>query len=90
MNLLTHGRADARHDELIDIIQGQAERRNRFLGNLLDMTRLDAGVVRAEPCNFSRRSSRNRPPSYEVETCSLLALNILEIPPTLNLDIPRR
>jgi len=46
MNLLTHGRADARHDELIDIIQGQAERRNRFLGNLLDMTRPDAGVVR--------------------------------------------
>lgn len=46
MNLLTHGRADARHDELIDIIQGEAERLNRFLGNLLDMTRLDAGVIR--------------------------------------------
>jgi two-component system, OmpR family, sensor histidine kinase KdpD len=37
---------DAAQDELIGIIQDEAERLNRFIANLLDMTRLDAGAIR--------------------------------------------
>ncbi|HJQ57508.1 MAG TPA: sensor histidine kinase KdpD, partial [Vineibacter sp.] len=33
-------------DELLATAQDEAERLNRFVGNLLDMTRLDAGVVK--------------------------------------------
>jgi two-component system sensor histidine kinase KdpD len=38
---------------LIDTARGEAERLNRLVGNLLDMTRLEAGVMRvkAEPCD---------------------------------------
>ena len=32
-------------DELLATLQGEAERLNRFVGNLLDMTRLEAGVI---------------------------------------------
>jgi two-component system, OmpR family, sensor histidine kinase KdpD len=37
---------DASQDELIATIQEEAERLNRFIANLLDMTRLEAGAVR--------------------------------------------
>lgn len=33
------------HSDLVRVIREEAERLNRFLGNLLDMTRLDAGVI---------------------------------------------
>ena len=39
-------------------IQEEAERLNRFIGNLLDMTRLEAGAV--QPDRRSRRSVRHR------------------------------
>jgi two-component system, OmpR family, sensor histidine kinase KdpD len=39
---------EADQDELIGIIQDEAERLNRFIGNLLDMTRLDAGAIRPQ------------------------------------------
>ena len=39
---------DATQDELIGIIQDEAERLNRFIANLLDMTRLDAGAIRPQ------------------------------------------
>jgi two-component system sensor histidine kinase KdpD len=32
-------------DELLATLQGEAERLNRFVGNLLDMTRLEAGAI---------------------------------------------
>ncbi len=35
-----------RRRELVDTAQAEAERLNRLLGNLLDMSRLDAGAVR--------------------------------------------
>jgi two-component system sensor histidine kinase KdpD len=39
--------------ELLDNACGEAERLNRFVGNLLDMTRIEAGAVRLklEPCD---------------------------------------
>lgn len=36
---------DTAQEELIDTIQEEAERLNRFIANLLDMTRLEAGAV---------------------------------------------
>ncbi|MCW5746254.1 MAG: sensor histidine kinase KdpD [Alphaproteobacteria bacterium] len=46
--------AQARED-LLATAQGEAERLNRFVGNLLDMTRLDAGAItaRCEPVDVS-------------------------------------
>jgi two-component system, OmpR family, sensor histidine kinase KdpD len=41
-----HTLDDALQDELIGTIQEEAERLNRFIANLLDMTRLEAGAVR--------------------------------------------
>jgi two-component system sensor histidine kinase KdpD len=39
--------------ELVETARGEAERLNRFVGNLLDMTRLEAGAmrIRIEPCD---------------------------------------
>ncbi|NJD91334.1 MAG: sensor histidine kinase KdpD [Geobacter sp.] len=39
--------------ELLETAAGEAERLNRFVGNLLDMTRIEAGAVRLnrEPCD---------------------------------------
>ena len=54
-------------DELIQTIQDESERLNRFISNLLDMTRLESGaiIVRAEPTDLAdvigsalRRASR--------------------------------
>src|SRR5205085_7498372 len=36
---------EAARDELIATVQDEAERLNRFVSNLLDMTRLEAGVL---------------------------------------------
>jgi two-component system, OmpR family, sensor histidine kinase KdpD len=43
----------AMRQELLDTACGEAERLNRFVGNLLDMTRIEAGVIRLnfEPCD---------------------------------------
>ncbi|HEY4744732.1 MAG TPA: sensor histidine kinase KdpD [Desulfuromonadaceae bacterium] len=48
----THLGEQARR-ELLDTACGEAERLNRFVGNLLDMTRIEAGAVRLnlEPCD---------------------------------------
>ena len=40
--------AAADRDELLATLEGEAERLNRFVGNLLDMTRLEAGAVEAK------------------------------------------
>jgi len=42
-----HSLDDAAQDELIGTIQEEAERLNRFIVNLLDMTKLEAGAVRS-------------------------------------------
>jgi two-component system sensor histidine kinase KdpD len=44
---------DATRRSLIETARGEADRLNRLVGNLLDMTRLEAGAVRvqAEPCD---------------------------------------
>ncbi|HEX4111157.1 MAG TPA: sensor histidine kinase KdpD [Stellaceae bacterium] len=39
----------AARDELMATIQAEAERLNRFIGNLLDMTRLESGAVEFKP-----------------------------------------
>jgi two-component system sensor histidine kinase KdpD len=48
-----HFNHQARH-ELLDTACGEAERLNRFVGNLLDMTRIEAGAVRLslETCDI--------------------------------------
>ncbi|CAG0934208.1 partial two-component system, OmpR family, sensor histidine kinase KdpD, partial [Rhodocyclaceae bacterium] len=45
--------SDRSRRELLDTALEEAERLNRFVGNLLDMTRLEAGAVRphGEPCD---------------------------------------
>ncbi len=45
----------ATRDELLSTAQDEAERLNRFVGNLLDMTRLDAGAVtvKREPADVA-------------------------------------
>lgn len=40
-----HFSEESRH-ELLDTAAGEAERLNRFVGNLLDMTRIEAGAIR--------------------------------------------
>jgi two-component system, OmpR family, sensor histidine kinase KdpD len=44
---------DHARQELLETARGEAERLNRFVGNLLDMTRLEAGTmrIRIEPCD---------------------------------------
>jgi two-component system sensor histidine kinase KdpD len=44
---------DSARRELLETACGEAERLNRFVGNLLDMTRIEAGAVklRLEPCD---------------------------------------
>ncbi len=46
----------AAKDELVATIQEEAERLNRFIGNLLDMTRLESGAIvpHAEPVDLAR------------------------------------
>jgi len=50
-SLRSYGKSydDATRDSLMATIQGEAERLNRFIGNLLDMTRLEAGAVELKP-----------------------------------------
>jgi two-component system sensor histidine kinase KdpD len=43
-----HTLDEASQDELIGTIQEEAERLNRFISNLLDMTRLEAGAVQPQ------------------------------------------
>jgi two-component system, OmpR family, sensor histidine kinase KdpD len=45
--------SDAARRELLDTACSEAERLNRFVGNLLDMTRIEAGAIRLnfEPCD---------------------------------------
>jgi two-component system, OmpR family, sensor histidine kinase KdpD len=45
--------SDRARQELLETACGEAERLNRFVGNLLDMTRIEAGAVRLnfEPCD---------------------------------------
>ena len=45
---------DQARDELLDTAAGEAERLNRFVGNLLDMTRIEAGAIRlnSELCDI--------------------------------------
>ena len=43
-----HSLDDAAQDELIGTIQEEAERLNRFIANLLDMTRLESGAVQPQ------------------------------------------
>ncbi|HUH96117.1 MAG TPA: sensor histidine kinase KdpD [Anaerolineales bacterium] len=45
---------DATRRSLIETARGEADRLNRLVGNLLEMTRLEAGAVRvqAEPCDI--------------------------------------
>lgn len=47
-SLLTYGEqfSPATRTDLLTSIQEEAERLNRFVGNIMDMTRLDAGVIR--------------------------------------------
>ncbi|MCM2358544.1 MAG: sensor histidine kinase KdpD [Geobacteraceae bacterium] len=49
-----HTLADEARRELLDTAWEEAERLNRFVGNLLDMTRLEAGGVKLkeEPCDI--------------------------------------
>jgi two-component system sensor histidine kinase KdpD len=44
---------ESSRSELLDTACGEAERLNRFVGNLLDMTRIEAGALRPrlEPCD---------------------------------------
>jgi two-component system sensor histidine kinase KdpD len=59
-----HFNSQARR-ELLDTACGEADRLNRFVGNLLDMTRIEAGAVRIklEPCDIQ-----------DLVGCSLAAL----------------
>lgn len=49
-----HRLSDTRRRELLDAAWEEAGRLNRFVGNLLDMTRLEAGAVtlKEEPCDI--------------------------------------
>jgi two-component system, OmpR family, sensor histidine kinase KdpD len=49
------GRDDASRAELLDTAQEQGERLNRFVGNLLDITRIEGGAIapRREPADLS-------------------------------------
>ena len=46
--------ADTARDELLTAARGEAQRMNRFVGNLLDMTRLEAGAAKLNeaPCDI--------------------------------------
>jgi two-component system sensor histidine kinase KdpD len=46
---------DRTRDDLVETAWAEADRLNRFVGNLLDMTRLEAGALKVakEPCEFT-------------------------------------
>jgi two-component system, OmpR family, sensor histidine kinase KdpD len=46
---------EATRDDLVETAWGEADRLNRLVGNLLDMTRLEAGALRVnkEPCDLT-------------------------------------
>jgi two-component system sensor histidine kinase KdpD len=50
-SLRSFGRSydESTREELLSTVQGEAERLNRFVGNLLDMTRLEAGAIELKP-----------------------------------------
>jgi two-component system, OmpR family, sensor histidine kinase KdpD len=50
-SLRSFGKAydEATRDELLATVQAEAERLNRFIGNLLDMTRLESGAIELKP-----------------------------------------
>ncbi len=50
-SLRSYGKSydDATRETLMATIQAEAERLNRFIGNLLDMTRLEAGAIELKP-----------------------------------------
>jgi len=70
--------------ELMETAYDEAERLNRFVGNLLDMTRIEAGAIRLkiEPCDIQ-----------ELVGCALDAMEarlgerdvLVDLPPTLTL-----
>jgi two-component system sensor histidine kinase KdpD len=55
-SLRSYGKSfdEATREELLATIQAEAERLNRFIGNLLDMTRLESGAIeiKLEPADF--------------------------------------
>ena len=58
---------DVAQDELIATIQDEAERLNRFINNLLDMTRLESGHVTVRIPD-SKSTSRSSSPSSDEST----------------------
>jgi len=75
-------------DELLLTIQEEAERLNRFVGNILDMTRLESGALapRQEPIDLEDAIFAATKPATRLLTHHRLILDIAADLPLLRLD----
>ena len=78
----------ATRDELLLTIQEEAERLNRFVGNILDMTRLESGALapRQEPIDLEDAIFAATKPATRLLTHHRLILDIAADLPLLRLD----
>jgi two-component system sensor histidine kinase KdpD len=80
--------AENEQDELIGMIQEEAERLNRFIANLLDMTRLEAGAIepRAEFVDLGDIVGSALERAAKVLARHRVAINLTDDLPMLRLD----
>ncbi len=80
--------ADNEQDELTQTIQEEAERLNRFIANLLDMTRLEAGAIepRADVVDIGDIVGSARERAGKVLARHRVAINLADDLPMLRLD----
>jgi two-component system sensor histidine kinase KdpD len=76
-------------DELLQTIQDEAERLNRFVGNLLDMTRLESGALslRLEPADLGELIGSALTRAAKVLAHHVVVTDMAADLPLLNLDV---
>jgi two-component system sensor histidine kinase KdpD len=80
---------EAGRDELLQTIQDEAERLNRFVGNLLDMTRIESGAIelRREPADLHELIGSALSRAAKVMTGHKVETDIARDLPLLDLDV---
>jgi len=80
---------EASRDEMLQTIQDEAERLNRFVGNLLDMTRLESGALalRLEPADMGELIGSALTRTAKVLAHHTVVTDIATDLPLLDLDV---
>ena len=76
-------------DELLQTVQDEAERLNRFVGNLLDMTRIESGIIepRREPADLGELIGSALARTSKVLSSHRVETDIAPDLPLLDLDV---